>query len=71
MPYGYGSAVMLGGGSEGDLLQKTLHIACVLAQSTLWRWLGNFKMRASTVVVLFSTIGGALYVPEPVARSCW
>ena len=43
MPYGYGSAVMLGGGSEGDQLQKTLHIACVSAQSTPWRWLRNFN----------------------------
>jgi len=41
--YGYGSTGMLGSGSEGDQLQKTLHIAYVLVRSTLWRWLGNLN----------------------------
>jgi len=31
---GHESALMLGGGSEGDRLQKTLHIARVSAQFT-------------------------------------
>ena len=43
MPQGHGSAVMLGGGSEGDQLLKTLHIACVSAQFAPWRWLGNLN----------------------------
>ena len=41
MPQGHESTVMLGGGSEGDRLQKTLHIARVSAQFTPWRWLEN------------------------------
>jgi len=41
--HGHGSAVMFGGGSEGDRLRKTLHIAHVSAQSTPWRWLGNLN----------------------------
>jgi len=43
VPQGHGSAVMLGGGSEDDRLQKTLHIARVSAQFTQWRWLGNLN----------------------------
>jgi len=43
MPQGHGSAVVLGGGSEGDRLQKTLHIARVSAQFAPWRWLGNLN----------------------------
>jgi hypothetical protein len=43
MPHGHGSAVTLGGGSEGARLQKTLHIARVSAQLTPWRWLGNLN----------------------------
>ena len=43
VPYGYRFAVMFGGGSEGNQLQKTLHIAHVSAQSTPWRWLRNFN----------------------------
>ena len=43
MPQGHGSAVMLGDGSEGDRLQKTLYIARVLAQFASWRWLGNLN----------------------------
>jgi len=43
VPQGHGSAVMLWGGSEGDQLQKTLHIARVSAQFAPWRWLGNLN----------------------------
>jgi len=42
-PYGHGSAGILGGESEGDLLQNTLHIAQVSAQSTPCRWSGNLN----------------------------
>ena len=41
--HGHGSAVMLGGESEGDCLQKTLHTARVSAQSTPCKWSGNLK----------------------------
>ena len=43
MLQGHESAVMLGGGSEGDQLQKTLHIARVSAQFTPWKWLENLN----------------------------
>ena len=42
-PHGHGSAVMLGGESEGDRLQKTLHMVRVSAQLTPCKWSGNLK----------------------------
>ena len=39
----HGSAGILGGESVGDLLQNTLHIAWVSAQSTPCRWAGNLN----------------------------
>jgi len=42
-PHRHGSAVMLGGESVGERLQKTLHIARVSAQSTPCRFVGNLK----------------------------
>jgi len=42
-PHGHGSAGILGGGSVGDLLQNTLHIARVSAQSIPCRWAGNLN----------------------------
>jgi len=42
-PHGHGSVGMLGGESEGDRLQKTLHMAQVSAQSTPCKWSGNLK----------------------------
>ena len=42
-PHGHGSAGILGGESVGGLLQNTLHIARVSAQSTPCRWSGNLN----------------------------
>jgi hypothetical protein len=42
-PHGHGPASILGGLSEGERLQNTLHSALVSAQSMSRRWSGNLK----------------------------
>jgi len=54
-PHGHGSALMLGGESEGDRLQKTLHMVRVSAQSTPCKRSGNLK-QAGEGKLVFPTL---------------